>query len=386
MLLSLIFCVAGGSVVLTYLLSLYAPKYGLFDIPNERSSHVTPIPRAGGIAIFLNFILGLLVLYDNATFDRNFLFALGLGSIPVFCIGLWDDKKPLPARVRLLGQLVGIVWFFTYAFRGIANVPPVNIGIGTLTGTALVVVFYALFVAWMTNLYNFMDGIDGLAGTTGVVSALTLGILSLDKPGLPQVYFVFSSAVAGFLVWNWRPARIFMGDCGSTLIGFVFAVLAILGQVKFGFPLLATAAVLSPFIADATFTLIMRVVRGFRPYHPHKTFGFHRLVEKGWGVHRISTFYSSACAVWGGTMASLILRFPESAGPLIILCYSPLVLALFTLRAGMSRATNPVNAYHENRVMTEKPADLNSSELPRPKVAEAIPLKIPSKQYRELDL
>lgn len=336
-------CVGAGSLGLTYLLAHYAPQYGFFDVPNERSSHRSPIPRGGGLAILINFVVGLLVLYDNSHFDRNIFIAIILGVFPVAAVGLWDDRKSLPARARLVVQLIGIFWLLLYTLRGNPSLE-LPLGFFTLHGMFPVAAFLVLFLAWMTNLYNFMDGLDGLAGLEAVVAAGALSVMSWTNGDifLFRVYSLLGVSALGFLILNWKPAKIFMGDCGSTFFGFMFGGLAVVGQIRGSVPLLCTTAIFAPFIADSTFTLFGRVIRGFRPYEPHRTFGFHRLRERNWSENRIAILYALVTLFWGLPAAYLIRSSPELQSFLILGCYTPLIFLAWYLKAGLENSADRV--------------------------------------------
>lgn len=209
-LLAAVFIVSWG---LTFVLRRYALAKSLMDIPNERSSHVVPTPRGGGVAIVMSFVLALPALYDSGLLEFN-LFCGLLGScLLVALIGFADDHGHIAARWRLLGHFLAAIW----ALYWMGGMAPVSIfGVGIQLGWAGSVLA-AIYLVWMLNLYNFMDGIDGIASVQAIFVCLAGCVISL-MAGNQSVLFVslfLASAVAGFLLWNFPPARIFMGDAGS---------------------------------------------------------------------------------------------------------------------------------------------------------------------------
>jgi Fuc2NAc and GlcNAc transferase len=192
----------------------------------------------------------------------------------VAAIGWLDDHGGVRAWVRAAVHFAAAVW----ALYWLGGLPELRIGTGTvalgLAGTLLA----AFGIAWSTNLYNFMDGIDGLAGGEAVTAGLAGGVLLLvaGERGIASVALALAAASAGFLAWNWAPARIFMGDVGSYFLGFTFAVLAVASERLDAVPLLAWVVLLGVFVFDATATLLRRARRGERWHHAHRSHAYQR--------------------------------------------------------------------------------------------------------------
>ena len=257
------------------------------DVPNDRSLHSVPTPRGGGIAIATTQ-LGLLPI----------LFAMlptGEVGVPVFagwicvlllaCLGLLDDLRPLPARFRLLAQLAVFSLFLATIIAGSAGTLPwVWVAVG------------ALAMTWMVNLYNFMDGSDGLAATQAVVTGGIGGMLACLQGDvlIGGWALIIAAASAGFLVWNKAPARIFMGDAGSYCLGAGFAVLIALSCAR-GLSPWPFLILLTPFIVDASLTLLRRMLAGEIWYAAHRTHAYQRLVQSGRG----HAWVARACAIDG---------------------------------------------------------------------------------------
>ena len=256
---------------------------GLLDHPNERSLHHTPVPRSGGLGVLLGLTLPLLAVALVQGVDPAQV-RLGLAVVLVAGVSLWDDFGHVSRRLRLvahgLAALVlvtgGLVW-------SRLDLP----GIDWVFPVALASVLTVLYAVWMINLYNFMDGMDGLAGGMGLFGFGALAVLGWQggEPVFSLVAACTAAACAGFLTSNFPPARIFLGDLGSSTLGLLAAGLSLWGYRSGLFPLWAAWLAFSPFIVDATWTLLRRLARGERIWEPHRSHHYQRLVLAGWG-HR----------------------------------------------------------------------------------------------------
>lgn len=229
------------------------------DHPNERSLHDTPTPRTGGLAIVASFALTQLpVLWLFGVSWGGFAVAVAVAMM--LAVSLADDLRDMSVAVRLSVQagaaLVLIV--FDFSLRDVV-LPGVRWSLSPSLGVS----FSLLLVLWLTNLYNFMDGIDGLAGGMGVIGFAAIGVLGAQAGdfGFFAVCAVISAACGGFLVFNYPPARIFMGDAGSSVLGLLAAAMSLKADRDGLFPLWVSMLVFSPFIVDATVTLIRRALR-----------------------------------------------------------------------------------------------------------------------------
>ena len=237
----------------------------VLDHPNERSLHQRPIPRTGGLAIMVGVGVGWLV--GAPGFALVLSLAAGLAALSFL-----DDLFDLPAAVRLLGHLGAAAAVLWLELR---------------THSLPVYLLLALALAWSANLYNFMDGADGLAGGMAVFGFGAYAIaawLSGVHP-LAELCVVLAAASAGFLVRNFPPARIFMGDVGSVPIGFLAGALGLIGWNDGVWPLWFPVVVFAPFECDATLTLVKRVLRREKVWEAHREHYFQRLVRMGFG-HR----------------------------------------------------------------------------------------------------
>ena len=255
------------SLGLTYGIRAYANKKAIFDIPNERSSHSNPTPRGGGLAIVIVFYIGL--LYFKESIASPLFYAL-LCAIPLAFISFLDDIFTLSYKIRFFIQSVSTVMAL-YFLDGVSSIDFILFEIHGwwVNGIA----FFS--IVWLTNLYNFLDGIDGYAGAEAVMVGLGLFFFFYNPLGL-----VIVAASLGFLLFNWHKASIFMGDVGSATLGFIFAVF-IFHDTSDG-NILIWLVLLSLFWFDATLTLIRRLINKENITHAHKKHAYQRLVQSGW--------------------------------------------------------------------------------------------------------
>jgi Fuc2NAc and GlcNAc transferase len=303
------------------------------DVPNARSSHGTPTPRGGGIGIVAASALGFLVLASTGAIDRDLLLAL-LGGPAVAWIGFRDDRKPVSAGLRLVIHLAAAAW----ALAWLGGVPPIRFGSTVVEFGVAGYVLGALAIGWTLNLFNFMDGIDGIAAGEAAFMALAGAWLAHEASvaGVPAASLVFGGACLGFLAWNWPPARIFMGDVGSGYLGYVLAVLALATMRESPVGLFVWLALGGVFFVDATVTLLRRALRGERPHEAHRSHAYQWL-SRAWRGHRPVTVAVLAVNVAVLLpVAALCLRFPETAAGLVAATLA--ALALVVLVAGAGRA------------------------------------------------
>ena len=274
-----------GAALLTAGVRRYALARGVIDRPNERSLHAAPVPRGGGIAIVI--VAGLAHAAVAAAPDAPR--ALGVwwwGALAMAVLGFVDDHRPLGTRLRLAIQLL-------VALACVLATPWPALGLPLAVLRALVL---AVGVAWLVNLYNFMDGSDGLAGTQAIVAAGLLAVL-FARGGCATSALVaaaLAGASLGFTGWNWSPARIFMGDAGSYYLGFEFAALGVSGAAEgcAPWPLLILIA---PFVTDATATLLRRLLAGEAWFRAHRSHAYQLLVRGGWSHRRVAIALAVLC-------------------------------------------------------------------------------------------
>lgn len=323
----------GVSALITGAVRGAALRHGLVDRPNERSSHAVPTPRGGGLSIAVVTTCGVAALWLAGLVDASLAIALIVGGGAVAVIGFLDDRMSLPARVRLLVHLSAAI-LAVYLLGGL---PPIQFGAGLVDlgwiGHALAVIT----VMWALNFFNFMDGIDGIAASEAIfVAAAGAAITCYTGGSLAAVHvsIVFAAACLGFLVWNWPPARIFMGDVGSGYLGFVLAVVAIAvtrEQPTGGWALLTLSGV---FFIDATVTLCRRVARGEKASEAHRSHAYQRLARR-WASHRRVTFTVLAInLIWLLPWAVVSALCPRWSIWAMLIALAPLCAAAIVVGAG----------------------------------------------------
>jgi Fuc2NAc and GlcNAc transferase len=328
----LVLGVAVLSVVLTGAMRRYALARRLLDQPNERSSHQVATPRGGGVAIVIAFCVAMVWLWSVGDISSAAAIGLiGAGSW-VALVGFLDDHGHIPARWRLLAHFLGAAW----ALCWIGGLPPLalfgfELQLGWIGHAAA-----AVLLVWLLNLYNFMDGIDAIAGIEAVTvasgGALLWSLATGSSAALAPA--LLAAASAGFLAWNLPPARIFMGDAGSGFLGLVLAVFAVWSAHDAGQLFWSWMILLGVFVVDATITLIRRILRGERFYEAHRSHAYQYAARRH-GQHRVVSFaVGTINLVWLLPIAALV-AFGKLDGLLgMLVAYAPLGWLAFRFKAG----------------------------------------------------
>ncbi len=272
---------------------------GLDDPNQSRKSHAVPTPRLGGAPLMLAISLGQILIFAVQPQHAATWFPVLLGSVLMYGLGLWDDLKPLGARRKLAGQILTatLVYAMGLSIERVSypgGAWSVELGMWS----APVTIFWLIAVP---NIVNLIDGFDGLAGGLGLFLAVTLGVVGLYNEQLAVAWYAFTMAGAllGFLVFNFPPARIFLGDGGAYLIGFTIAALSLTSSNKgsVAVVLLVTIVALGVPILDTTFALLRRAVRGFPLFHADDEHFHHRLEKLGFSKRRIVLGIYGVCVV-----------------------------------------------------------------------------------------
>lgn len=278
---------ASIAAAMTWAVRHYALRNAVLDVPNERSSHTAPTPRGGGIGIFVAVVTGLVVGWLVGWIEPPLFYALIGGGTMVAGIGFLDDHGDVPAWLRATVHFAAALWGL-YLLGGL---PQLRFGATTLTLGWTGWVLGATAIVWAINLYNFMDGIDGIAGSEAVVVCAAAALLAAlaGSVSIAVTAGVIAAASTGFLVWNWAPARIFMGDVGSGFLGYVIAVAAFASEAMGGPSLLVWLILLGIFVVDATVTLLRRMARRERWFAAHRSHAYQRAVQAGYSHARVSS-------------------------------------------------------------------------------------------------
>jgi UDP-GlcNAc:undecaprenyl-phosphate GlcNAc-1-phosphate transferase len=344
------------TVILTPIVRASAPALGLIDLPGERKVHVQPTPRGGGIAIFLGLLIPALVLVvvcvacpagrfaivdeilqelGGATHLATQLLAIAVGAIVLFFTGLADDRWNLSWKFRLGLQLsvaVGVV------FAGVRATVFVNqpwFGFGATV----------LWIIVLTNAMNFLDNMDALSAGIGLIASAMFAAILLFMVRSPTVSVAFplvllAGALSGFLVWNRPPASIFMGDCGSNLIGFLLATLTVTGtfyeSTGSRHVMLAPICVMAVPLYDFCTVIFIRLSQGRSPFHGDKSHFSHRLVELGFRpVHAVLTIHLTTAMT--GLAGLLLFKVGDWAGAALVCSLISCVLAVIAILETVGR-------------------------------------------------
>lgn len=303
-----------------------ARRWQILDLPNERSSHQLPTPHGGGVPLFAAFLLGVcLAAAGDVSWHANYWLLL-VSALLLVAVGVVDDLRGLSVRSRFsLYSLLCVV-------VTIGLFQPQAQGLGSHYLLAILASFALL---WMLNLYNFMDGIDGIAALQCIFICSAAALLSWLTAGDSQ-YALFclllGAAHTGFLVWNWPPARMFMGDAGSIPTGFLLGGLALLGSAGGQLSLAVWLILLAAFVTDASYTLVLRMVTGQPFTRPHRLHAYQRL-SRHWGGHLpVDMGLLALNSLWLFPLAWTATMWPKFSFLLVILAYLPLLAGMAKTR------------------------------------------------------
>lgn len=335
-------------VVLTLLISLlscyfylqYAIKAQIFDIPNSRSSHSIPTPRGGGVGIVFTFLtVSFFALIHTASLLE--FWGMLVAGLLVSLIGYFDDKGHIEAKWRLIIH-------FLACFLIIQNVgllPKIDVfGLSidiTIGGGVLIL----LGLVWLLNLFNFMDGIDGLAASEVIVCSFVMGTLiwAIDEQSqmsdLISLHFLLGASTLGFLAFNFPSAKIFMGDVGSGFVGVMCGALMLFSFAENSVLLWSWLIIMGVFVTDSTFTLLRRLINRKRVFQAHRDHAFQHAAKK-LNSHKLTTVIVIFInLVFLAPLAALV-AFSQIDGVVgVLVAYAPLVLLVIKLEAGKEQSS-----------------------------------------------
>lgn len=322
------------SWLFTELYRRFALKYAIVDKPNDRSSHTLATPRGGGLAIIGAYYLGLAAIYIKDVVTYPIFVSLLFGGSAIAFVGWLDDQKNIPAKQRFAVHIIAAI----FAMIMITEVPPLPILSNTVTLEYSGYLFCVLAIAWSTNLFNFMDGIDGIAAveliTVSLGAATILYFVGNDFfASISLVLLAFSTV--GFLILNFPPAKIFMGDAGSGFLGFTLGVYAIGTSSEGTISPWSWMILYGVFMVDATVTLIRRVRNGEKWYQAHRAH-VYQIMSRRWKSHKkvtLSVLLINITFLF--PMAVLASLYPYYGVILVLICYMPLIAISLKLGAGL---------------------------------------------------
>lgn len=281
-------------------------KYGVvLDYPNHRSLHVAPVPRTGGIGVLIGIFITWLLFPTG-------LLNIILAACALMMLSVYDDFRGLSASLRLVIHIFVVAIFFTFSEDG-ANFP--------------LLVIVVLLTVWMINLYNFMDGSDGLAAGMAVIGFSFFAFSLREYAPYGWASGSIAAAALGFLVFNFHPAKIFLGDSGSIPLGFLAAAFGYIGWTRSAWPWWYPVFVFSPFIVDASLTLLKRALRRERIWEAHKQHYYQRLIRMGWG-HKKTALAGYGLMLFIGFLATIALTAAASAQKIFFLIVAILYLVV----------------------------------------------------------
>ncbi|WP_425918251.1 MraY family glycosyltransferase [Acinetobacter sp. TSRC1-2] len=324
------------TLLVTSYMRHYALKKNIIDSPNERSSHSVPTPRGGGVAVVCSYLLALVALMYSQQLELNIGFTLIAAGFSIALLGFLDDHGHINSMLRLAIHFlvaIGVV----ISLGGFAEVTVFNgMQLGFIANIIAV-----LFLVWLLNLYNFMDGINGIASIEAITVTVSMAVLYLllNVALNNQILFLLAACVLGFLLWNFPKAKIFMGDACSGFLGLTLGVLALIALKENLALFCAWIICLGVFIVDATYTLIKRVLKGYKMYDAHCSHSYQILSRK-WRSHTPVTLAVAAInLLWLFPIAYMTLTqqwtYPEIA---VLIAYLPLIFIAIKLRAGNPNA------------------------------------------------
>ena len=306
----------------------WARRLQLLAEPDHRSSHSAPTPHGGGVGLICAFVISLLLLQSFQGQWHSAYLVLAGCAVLLMLLGILDDLRGLAIAPRLLLYLL-----ISLASAAWLLQPLWSMG----AGQALVLTFIAAFgLLSLLNIYNFMDGIDGIAALQAIVAGAAAAVIA-SAAGAPALYVgacgLLAACHLGFLLWNWPPAKMFMGDAGSVATGYLLGALALLGAVQGYLPLACWLVLLAVFITDAGWTLAWRIVTGQRFTEPHRMHAYQRLSRR-WGSHlKVDVLLLFITLTWSVPIAWAVHANPDHALFLVILAYLPLLGFMAKMRS-----------------------------------------------------
>lgn len=314
------------TLVVTPLVRRFAIRIGAVDKPDARKVHHGAIPRLGGLAIFIGYITTVLyyVPHDST------LFGLLLGTIILVIVGIWDDVKNIEAKTKLMGQIIAAAVLCSYGIRvDFIELP----WIGMIFLKYWSVPLTIFWIVGFTNIVNLIDGLDGLAAGISFIACVALAVMSMNLGQWEQAFIAMSlaGAAVGFLRYNFNPAKIFMGDTGSMLLGFTLAAVSVMGTMKTAasIAMVVPAIVLGLPILDTLFAIVRRKISGRPIFKPDKGHVHHRLLAQGLTQKQAVLLMYAVTAFLGG-VSVVVAEVNLWVGVLVVLVL--FLLSIFLAR------------------------------------------------------
>jgi Fuc2NAc and GlcNAc transferase len=337
-LLSVVLVVA--SAVITRQLIVNSHRFSKMDIPNERSSHITPTPRGGGIAFVATSLVGFLLLLLNNALSERELFALCCAGVIVAIAGHLDDRQKISgATVRLVLHAVSAIILVV----GVGIPSELAIFERTVNTGIVGSILGVVYLVWLLNLFNFMDGTDGIAASEAIFVLLAGAFLNyhvLSDANHSAAVVVLAASTFGFILYNWSPAKIFMGDVGSGYLGIVVGGLSLIAANQDPEHLWVWIILLAVFVSDATVTLIRRLLRKQKPHVAHRSHAYQHLAIRLNSHAKVALLVLAVNIAWLLPIAFLVADKQLAGTTGAIIAYVPLLVAALAFGAGKDSATS----------------------------------------------
>ena len=315
-------------------------RFAKMDVPNERSSHLTPTPRGGGIAFVATSLVGLFILLLNNTLNNEDVLALGCAGAIVAVAGFLDDRQKISgAMFRLVLHGIGAIILVV----GIGFPSQISLFDQTISTGLIGSILGVLYLVWLLNLFNFMDGTDGIAASEAIFVCVTGAILNYQALlGInhSSAAVILAASTFGFILYNWSPAKIFMGDVGSGFLGIVIGGLSLIAANQDPELLWVWIILLAVFVSDATVTLIRRLLRKQKPHVAHRSHAYQHLAIHFNSHAKVSLLVLAVNIVWLLPIAFLVADKQLAGSTGVIIAYVPLLGAALMFGAGKDSATN----------------------------------------------
>jgi Fuc2NAc and GlcNAc transferase len=312
-----------SSLVGTFFYGRLATRLGIVAVPNERTLHQHNVPRGGGVAIALPFLVAMVVLYIAGDLPPRWFLAIFVGGGVLAVVGFIDDVVEVSAKLRMLLHVALAAW----ALGCLGGAPPVDFGFATVHLGLPGLPLFGLAIVWMINLCNFVDGIDGMAASGSVfISASAASLLTYaSAPALGAPVAILGAAALGFLCFNWPPARLFMGDTGSALQGYLFAVFVLISMRTGALSLWTWLILMGYFVSDTTTTTTLRILMVKRWWGTHRSHAYQNLARV-WQNHRRMTLLTLAIdGLWLLPLALASVHWPHQAFWIAMVALAPVV-------------------------------------------------------------
>lgn len=312
----------------------YALKKNIIDNPNERSSHSIPTPRGGGVAVVISYLSGLLLLIYLGVLSQHIGLTLIVASFIIALLGFLDDHGHINSMLRLAIHFIVAIGVVV-SLGGFSEVKIFNdFSLGFSANIIAV-----LFLVWLLNLYNFMDGINGIASVEAITTMMSMAVIYFifNLQLNIEILWLLTACVFGFLLWNFPKAKIFMGDACSGFLGLTLGILALIALKENLVLFCAWIICLGVFIVDATFTLIRRVLSGYKIYDAHRSHAYQILSRKFSSHTPVTIAVALVNILWLFPIAywtvNTEFNYPELG---VLVAYLPLILVTIYLKAGTS--------------------------------------------------